>query len=68
MTKLDTANSDGVFYIFSQIDRESFDRIKLWDEQVMKNNSPEIVKVLLGNKKDMVEDEDSKHIKLLEIN
>ncbi|KAM7541067.1 hypothetical protein Aperf_G00000043524 [Anoplocephala perfoliata] len=49
-------NAEGVLLVYDVTNRDSFENIKMWDENVgYYANNPSIIKMLVGNKIDLVE-------------
>lgn len=51
-------NSDGFVFVYDSTNRESFDHVEQWLQQVQQHHEcgPSTVKILIGNKADMVAD------------
>ena len=42
----------GAFLVFDLSDRESFDRLDQWYDQIQKNTDTKVIVMLVGNKRD----------------
>ncbi len=47
--------AQGIFVVYDITDRESFNGVKMWMNEIKKYAQPSVIKILVGNKNDMEE-------------